>query len=140
MIASMDHARREFWAASRALLVVTALVTTPIVDAAPGIDSEPIRGVTADPCRGVPLEPTAAHKATSSPFDSWVHDKWLRHFVAQERIVYADYYAVLTDGQGGIKATLSEDGVHPNAAGYAAMRPVAQAAVRQALSRRVRLQ
>ena len=44
------------------------------------------------------------------------------------------------DGQGGIKATLSEDGVHPNAAGYAAIRPVAQAAVRQALSRRVRLQ
>lgn len=32
-----------------------------------------------------------------------------------------DYFSVLTDGRGGLRGDLSEDGVHPNAAGYALM-------------------
>ena len=59
---------------------------------------------------------------------------WLRDYATREHMVYADYYAALEDGHGGLRATLSEDGVHPNAAGYAAMRPIALAAIKQALS------
>jgi len=59
---------------------------------------------------------------------------WLREFAAREHLIYADYYAVLADGQGGLLAALSDDGVHPNAAGYAAMKPIAQAAVARALA------
>jgi lysophospholipase L1-like esterase len=59
-------------------------------------------------------------------------NEWLRAYAARERFVYVDYHAVLSDGQGGFKAALSGDGVHPNAAGYAAMRPLAESAIKQA--------
>jgi lysophospholipase L1-like esterase len=58
---------------------------------------------------------------------------------------YADYVAVLSDGQGAMREGLSFDHVHPTEAGYAAMRPVAEAGAaarvgRRALTgRRVRL-
>jgi lysophospholipase L1-like esterase len=48
--------------------------------------------------------------------------------------VYADYYSVLRDSQGGFKSELADDGVHPNRAGYAVMDPIAREAVRQALA------
>jgi len=61
---------------------------------------------------------------------------WLRAYSAREHYTYVDYYAVLNDGQGGFKAALAYDGVHPNPAGYAAMHALAEAAIAQALARR----
>jgi lysophospholipase L1-like esterase len=40
---------------------------------------------------------------------------------------------VLVDDQHGFKAAWSKDGVHPNADGYAAMRPLAEAAIAKSL-------
>jgi lysophospholipase L1-like esterase len=60
---------------------------------------------------------------------------WLRDYARCENVVFADYAAVLGDGHGGMKAEFSPDGVHPNAAAYAAMRPLARAAVARALAR-----
>lgn len=37
------------------------------------------------------------------------------------RCRWLDYHRALDDGHGGLRAELSDDGVHPNAAGYAAM-------------------
>ena len=71
------------------------------------------------------MQPVPAIKA----MNDWLHD-----YAAREHFVYADYHAALDDGQGGIRPACSEDGVHPNAAGYAAMRPVAAAAIRSALA------
>lgn len=59
---------------------------------------------------------------------------WLRALSVREHLVYADYTSVLEDGHGGMQAEYSQDGVHPNAAGYAAMKPVAEAAVARALA------
>lgn len=59
---------------------------------------------------------------------------WLREYARREGLTWVDYGLVLGDGAGGIKAEYSDDGVHPNAAGYAAMRPLAVAAIRQALA------
>ena len=61
-------------------------------------------------------------------------NEWLSRYAAREHLVYVDYYRVLSDGHGGLRADFSEDGVHPNAAGYAAMRPLASTAIRQALA------
>lgn len=61
---------------------------------------------------------------------------WLRSYAKREHIVFVDYYSALADGRGGLKSALSDDGVHPNAAGYAVMRPLARAALEQALSSR----
>jgi lysophospholipase L1-like esterase len=39
----------------------------------------------------------------------------------------------MTDSTGLLKAELSTDDLHPNAAGYAVMAPLAQAAIEKAL-------
>jgi lysophospholipase L1-like esterase len=55
---------------------------------------------------------------------------WLRKYARQIGAKYADYAGVLTDAQGNVRKELAQDEVHPTAAGYAAMRPVAEAAIR----------
>jgi len=60
---------------------------------------------------------------------------WLRQLASQHHLIYADYYSALTTPSGAFRAELSNDGVHPNSAGYAAMRPIADAALRKATHR-----
>lgn len=60
----------------------------------------------------------------------------LKAYAASHGFTYADYWRVLASANGGMKAQYSGDGVHPNAAGYAAMRPVAEAAIAEAMRRR----
>jgi lysophospholipase L1-like esterase len=73
---------------------------------------------------------------------------WIKEYAARNRIVYLDYYAAMVDDRvpaqragthevgGGLKAELTNDGVHPNVAGYAVMAPLAEQAIAQALRRR----
>jgi len=56
---------------------------------------------------------------------------WMRGYAKQTGATYADYAGVLTDAQGNVRKELAGDEVHPTAAGYAAMRPVAEAALHQ---------
>jgi lysophospholipase L1-like esterase len=58
---------------------------------------------------------------------------WLRKFADQHRLTYADYYSSLTTPSGAFRPELSNDGVHPNSDGYAAMRPIADAALQKAM-------
>jgi lysophospholipase L1-like esterase len=62
-------------------------------------------------------------------------NEWLRATAREQNLVYVDYGSVLADADGGLRSDLSEDGVHPNAAGYAAMRPLAERALAQASGR-----
>ena len=55
---------------------------------------------------------------------------WMRAYAKAEKVTLVDYEGVLGDGKHGIKAELSADGVHPNAAAYRLMRPVVEAAIR----------
>lgn len=59
---------------------------------------------------------------------------WLKGYAAQIGATYADYWSALHDGQAQ-RAAFTVDGVHPNERGYAAMAPVAEAAIREALAR-----
>jgi lysophospholipase L1-like esterase len=68
------------------------------------------------------LKPAATIKELNS---------WLRSYAQKSHIRYVDYYAVLTDAQGAFKADLSNDGVHPNREGYAAMRKLALRGIAQ---------
>jgi lysophospholipase L1-like esterase len=54
---------------------------------------------------------------------------WLKSYCAQEKLTYLDYWTAMADKDGGMKPGLSEEGVHPNAAGYAVMEPLAEAAI-----------
>ena len=58
---------------------------------------------------------------------------WLKIYAKNRGAVYADYYALLNDGQGGLRGDLGNDGVHPNRNGYAAMIGLARASVAEAL-------
>jgi len=54
---------------------------------------------------------------------------WLKSYCSQEKLTYLDYWTAMADKDGGMKAGISLDGVHPNAAGYAIMQPLAEAAI-----------
>jgi len=58
---------------------------------------------------------------------------WIRDYAARNSLVYVDYWPAMATPEGGMKPELSEDGVHPNASGYAAMQPLASAAIERAL-------
>jgi lysophospholipase L1-like esterase len=57
----------------------------------------------------------------------------LRVLATARKILFVDYRASLKDVDDGLSADLGNDGVHPNRAGYAAMRPLAKRAIAQAL-------
>ncbi|MDR7259943.1 lysophospholipase L1-like esterase [Sphingomonas sp. BE270] len=59
---------------------------------------------------------------------------WLKRYAAQTGATYADYWSALHDGDA-LRKDWTYDGVHPNAAGYAVMAPVADAAIRAALAK-----
>jgi lysophospholipase L1-like esterase len=56
---------------------------------------------------------------------------WLKSFCAQEKLTYVDYWTAMAGPDGGMKPGISLDGVHPNAAGYAMMEPIAEAAIEE---------
>jgi len=60
-------------------------------------------------------------------------NQWLRGYCAGQGLVYADYFSAMADERGQLRRELADDGLHPNAAGYAVMTPVAQAAIEKAL-------
>jgi lysophospholipase L1-like esterase len=58
---------------------------------------------------------------------------WLRQYAAEHRHIYLDYGPAVADARGMLKSEFSEDDLHPNALGYAAMAPLAEAAIAKAL-------
>ena len=54
---------------------------------------------------------------------------WLKDFAAERGAIYADYFTPLAGPNGELRPAYGPDGVHPNAAGYAVMRPVAEQAI-----------
>jgi len=61
---------------------------------------------------------------------------WLADFCRSQRLQYADYYSASVNADGLLRPDLTRDGLHPLAAGYQLMAPVAQAAVDRALKPR----
>lgn len=60
----------------------------------------------------------------------------LRGLAAERGLVFVDYTSALRDADGGFRANLANDGVHPNRDGYALMRPLAEHALAEALGAR----
>jgi lysophospholipase L1-like esterase len=57
---------------------------------------------------------------------------WLKDYCANNGIVYLDYFSAMVDDKGLMKKDLADDGLHPNAAGYKLMAPLADAAIQKA--------
>ncbi|MEP7008325.1 MAG: GDSL-type esterase/lipase family protein [Sphingomonas bacterium] len=60
-------------------------------------------------------------------------NRWLAAFCRERGYQYADYYSALVDDHGLLQRDLTTDGIHPLAAGYTRMAPIAAAAVARAL-------
>ena len=58
---------------------------------------------------------------------------WMREYAAAHKHVYLDYFSAMIDDKGLLRTELSADDLHPNAAGYAIMAPLAEAAIQKAL-------
>ena len=58
---------------------------------------------------------------------------WLKRYAAEKGAVYADYHTATAGDDGSLRDGHTNDGLHPNAQGYALMSPVASAAIAQAL-------
>ena len=62
---------------------------------------------------------------------SWIAglNLWLKSYADERGAIYADYFTPLAGPNGELRPEYGPDGVHPNAAGYAVMRPVAEKAL-----------
>jgi acyl-CoA thioesterase I len=59
---------------------------------------------------------------------------WLEDYCVKNGLQYLDYFSALVDKRGMLRRDLSDDGLHPNAAGYKIMAPLAEKAIASALA------
>jgi acyl-CoA thioesterase I len=74
--------------------------------------------------------------AQRSPEKILALNRWLKEYCASASngCTYLDYFSAVVDDKGLLKKDLAEDGLHPNAAGYKIMAPMAEAAIEKALA------
>jgi lysophospholipase L1-like esterase len=65
-------------------------------------------------------------------------NSWIKKYAEENKLVYLDYFSAVVDDKGFLKRDLSEDGLHPNKAGYSVMAPLAERAIATALSKKAR--
>jgi lysophospholipase L1-like esterase len=58
---------------------------------------------------------------------------WLKDYCGRNDFIYLDYFSAMVDDKGLLKKDLADDGLHPNAAGFKLMAPMAEAAIQKAL-------
>jgi lysophospholipase L1-like esterase len=70
------------------------------------------------------------------PADSIIElNAWIKVYAAKQHFIYLDYYTDLVNDEKGMKKEYSEDGVHPNRAGYTVMEVLAKAAITKSLGK-----
>jgi len=78
--------------------------------------------------------PNAVPQSTTRPMSRIkAVNAWMERYAAANGHIYLDYFTPMLDATGLMKAELTADDLHPNAAGYAIMAPLAQAAIDRAL-------
>ena len=73
----------------------------------------------------MPINPHAAHRSRGvDQIDSSgipALNEWIRAYCREKNLPCVDYYAAVADRQGTLRFDYSDDGIHPNPAGYSAM-------------------
>jgi lysophospholipase L1-like esterase len=73
------------------------------------------------------------HTATRPPDVIRELNDWMAAYCKKNRHVFLDYFKAVADERGFLKSDLTDDGLHPNAAGYAVMAPLAEKAIAAAI-------
>jgi len=60
---------------------------------------------------------------------------WIKDYVAKNSLVYLDYYSAMLDDKQMLRQEITDDGLHPNAAGYEIIAPLAEKAIAAALAK-----
>ncbi|HFA48946.1 MAG TPA: acylhydrolase [Bacteroidetes bacterium] len=60
-------------------------------------------------------------------------NKMIKAYADKKGIVYVDYFTQMADDKNGLKEKYTDDGVHPNIAGYKVMAPLAEEAIGKVL-------
>jgi lysophospholipase L1-like esterase len=63
-------------------------------------------------------------------------NRWLAEYAAKNGHTYLDYFSATADASSLFRPELNDDGLHPNARGYAVMAPLAEKAIAQAMGSR----
>ncbi len=62
-------------------------------------------------------------------------NKMIKEYAQETHATYVDYFSAMADNKNGLKEELTNDGVHPTAAGYDVMQPIIERAIKEALKR-----
>jgi lysophospholipase L1-like esterase len=63
-------------------------------------------------------------------------NEMIKSYADSHGIVYLDYFTAMADERNGLSKEISGDGVHPNLAGFKIMGPLAEEAIKKALSQK----
>jgi lysophospholipase L1-like esterase len=92
----------------------------------------PVSDDKTDRATGAPLVRT-----TNRPTETLrALNAWMDAFARRNGHVYLDYFSATADSSGRLRPELNDDGLHPSAAGYAVMAPLAEKAIAEALPAR----
>jgi lysophospholipase L1-like esterase len=86
------------------------------------------------PANNVSSEDARESYALRPPERILALNHWLKDYCAKNGLVYLDYFSALVDDKGMLKRELSDDGLHPNTAGYKIIAPLAEKAIARALA------
>jgi lysophospholipase L1-like esterase len=85
-------------------------------------------------CSVTPVSDYRRNQTTGRPpADILKLNTWMRDYAAKNNIIYVDYFSAMADEKGFLKQEISNDGLHPTAAGYEIMAPLAASAIQKAL-------
>jgi len=62
-------------------------------------------------------------------------NEWIQKYASSKGCVYIDYFSSLADEKNGLKKEYTNDGIHPNKAGYLVMAPLAEEAIKKVLDK-----
>ena len=92
-----------------------------------------LEGIRVVLCSVVPASDFPWHRGLEPAPKVRALNAWMKDYAAKNNLVYVNYYDAMANADGGMKANLASDGVHPTKAGYEIMAPLAEKGIAQAL-------